>query len=133
MKKLILPLAMVCLLAACGGGSDKKTEPETKTDQKPADTGNDISSNPDYKKGLALISGSDCLTCHKVDEKLTGPSYRDVANKYAGTSDTIVTHLANKIIKGGSGVWGATPMVAHASISQEDAEAMVKYILLLKK
>jgi len=132
MKKLILPIAMLCILAACGGGSDKKTEGEKKED-KPAVAADDISANPDYQKGLALVAGSDCLTCHKVEEKITGPSYRDVANKYAGTSDTVVTYLANKIIKGGVGVWGQTPMTAHASLSQADAEAMVKYILLLKK
>jgi len=131
MKKLILPIALLAVLAACGGG-DKKTEPEKK-DEKPVEATNDVSSNPDYQKGLALVAGSDCLTCHKVDEKVTGPSYRDVANKYAGMSDTIVTHLANKIVKGGTGVWGQVPMVAHAAISQADAEAMVKYILLLKK
>ena len=41
--------------------------------------------------------------------------------------------LAEKVIKGGSGVWGAVPMTPHPQISQEDAEAMVKYVLLLKK
>ncbi len=134
MKKLILPIALICLLASCGGNDKKKTE--TPTDDKKTDTpagpAADLSSNPDYQKGLELIAGSDCLTCHKIEEKLTGPSYRDVANKYAGTSDTVVAYLAGKIIHGGSGVWGATPMTAHAGLSQADAEAMVKYILLLK-
>lgn len=132
MKKFILPIAMLCMLAACGGGDDKKAA-DDKKEEKPTEPVNDISSNPDYQKGLALVAGSDCLTCHKVEEKLTGPSYRDVANKYAGLPDTIVTHLANKIVAGGTGVWGQVPMVAHAAISQADAEAMVKYILLLKK
>ncbi|MBL7730610.1 MAG: c-type cytochrome [Chitinophagaceae bacterium] len=134
MKKLILPIAMICLLASCGGGDkEKKDTPatDTKTD-KPAEPTADLSSNPDYQKGLELIGGSDCLTCHKIEEKLTGPSYREVADKYAAMPDTIVTHLANKIIHGGTGVWGQTPMTAHAGLSQADAEAMVKYILLLK-
>jgi len=64
---------------------------------------------------------------------LQGPSYRDVANKYASLPDTIVTHLAGKIIKGGSGVWGEVPMTPHPALSEEDAKSMVKYILLLKK
>jgi cytochrome c len=80
-----------------------------------------------------LVSKSDCLTCHKIDEKLTGPPYRDVANKYASYPDTIVAHLANKIKKGGNGVWGEIMMLPHPNISQADAETMVKYILLLKK
>jgi cytochrome c len=134
MKKVILSLAIVSLLTACGGADKKKTDDtvskpaeETKTD-----TGSDISSNPDYQKGLALIAKSDCLTCHKVDEKIIGPTYRDVANKYENTSDNIKL-LAGKIIKGGSGVWGDAIMTPHSSLSQEDAEAMAKYILLLKK
>jgi cytochrome c len=91
-----------------------------------------LSDNPDYQKGLALVGKSDCLTCHKVDEKNIGPSYRDVAAKYENTDEN-VKMLAGKIIKGGSGVWGAIPMTPHPALSQEDAEALAKYVLLLKK
>jgi cytochrome c len=127
MKKIILSLAVLSSLAACGGGSGSDKKEEKK------ETTTDISENPDYKKGLALIANSDCLTCHKVDEALTGPTYRDVANKYASLPDTIIGHLAGKIITGGNGVWGDTYMTPHPALSKEDAEAMVKYILLLKK
>jgi cytochrome c len=123
MKKCLLIISVVSILAACGGNSENKKETAVS----------DITENPDYKAGLALVSKSDCFTCHKVDEMVTGPSYRDVANKYAGLPDTIVTHLAGKIISGGNGVWGEIMMLPHSSISQADAEAMVKYILLLKK
>ncbi len=85
----------------------------------------------DIKKGQALISQSDCLACHKVEEKLLGPSYKDVANKYPNNAATIA-QLANKIKKGGSGVWGAIPMSPHPALSDDDAKAMVKYILSLK-
>ena len=130
MIKIILPIAFFVILSACGGSSsDKKTE--TSTDKKETAVA-DNSKNPDYEKGLGLIAKSDCLTCHKVDEKITGPAYRDVANKYAGFPDTIVTHLASKIISGGNGVWGDVYMLPHPGISKDDAEAMVKYILLLK-
>jgi cytochrome c len=130
MLKIILPIASIVFLTACGSSSaDKKSE--TGTDKKEAAMA-DNSKNPDYEKGLGLIAKSDCLTCHKVDEKITGPSYRDVANKYAGLPDTIVTHLASKVISGGNGVWGDVFMLPHPGISKEDAEAMVKYILLLK-
>jgi cytochrome c len=60
-----------------------------------------------------------------------GPSYKDVAKKYASTPANIKM-LAGKIIKGGTGVWGAIPMTAHSTLSQADAEAMVKYVLSLK-
>ena len=83
------------------------------------------------KKALALLLKAIALPVIKL-MIITGPSYRDVANKYAGLPDTIVTHLASKIISGGNGVWGDVFMLPHPGISKEDAEAMVKYILLLK-
>ena len=131
MKKIFFVLSATVFLVSCGSG-DKK-EAGGKTDEPVAEKKDDVSSNPDYQNGLALIAKSDCLTCHKIDEKLIGPSYRDVANKYAGTSDTIVSHLAGKIISGGSGVWGEVLMTPHAALSKAEAETMVKYILLLKK
>lgn len=128
MRKILFTMSAAVLLVACGGGETKKESTETTTEvvaTKPSD-------NPDYSKGLALVAGSDCLTCHKVAEKNIGPAYQDVAAKYENTEEN-VKMLAEKIIKGGSGNWGAIPMTAHATLSQDDAEAMVKYILLLKK
>jgi cytochrome c len=126
-------IALVCsaLFIACGNNSNKNgsTEQEETTEQ--GNTEEDISSNPDYQKGLELIGKNDCLTCHKVSETLIGPSYQEVANKYAG-SDTAVEYLSKKIIEGGSGVWGTVPMTPHPQLSKEDAEQMTKYILLLK-
>jgi cytochrome c len=87
--------------------------------------------NPDYDAGLNLIAKSDCFTCHKLREKLVGPSYGDVANKYPNTPESIDT-LSNRIIKGSQSIWGPVPMLAHPSITKVDAEKMVKYILLLK-
>lgn len=129
MKKVLGTMAAVILLAACGGSEEKKTE---ETAAPAATASNDLSANPDYTKGLALVAGSDCLTCHKTSEKNIGPAYKDVAAKYENTEEN-VKMLATKVIKGGSGVWGAVPMTPHPQISQEDAEAMVKYVLLLKK
>lgn len=131
MKKTLFAISMMTLLYACGGGEDKKAGQETTQETTPP--ADDITQHPDYQKGLALIAKSDCLTCHKVAEPLTGPMYRDVANKYAGMPDTIISHLASKIISGGSGVWGQVAMTPHPTLPKEDAEAMVKYILLLKK
>ncbi len=120
---------MLAILAACGGNEEKK---ETGATTAATTATNDLSSNPDYVKGLELIGKSDCLTCHKVGDKLIGPSYKEVAEKYENTEENI-TMLAGKIIKGGQGVWGAVPMTAHPGISEDDAKAMVKYIMLLKK
>jgi cytochrome c len=124
MKRCLAFIFTFTMIAACGNNDSGNKKESTVAD---------ITTNPDYKAGLALVSKSDCLTCHKIDEKLTGPPYRDVANKYASYPDTIVAHLANKIKKGGNGVWGEIMMLPHPNISQADAETMVKYILLLKK
>jgi cytochrome c len=128
MHKILFTLTAAILLVACGGGATKnETTTETTTTSE-----TNLSDNPDYSKGMKLIADSDCLTCHKIAEKSIGPAYQDVAAKYEDTDDNIEM-LAGKIIKGGSGNWGAIPMTGHANLSEEDAEAMVKYILLLKK
>ena len=128
-KSLLLPLWLFVI--ACNNSPKTETSKTEapKEESKPAD----LSSNPDYQKGLALEAQNDCKTCHTIDDKLNGPPFREVANKYAGMPDTIVTHLAGKIITGGSGVWGEIMMTPHPALSQADAEAIVRYILLLKK
>jgi cytochrome c len=131
MKKfLVLPL-IVIICYACNNDEKASTAATDKPDTTAAAAADDISKNPDYQKGLALIGTSDCLTCHKVDETSTGPAYRDVANKYTN-ADTTITMLSEKIIKGGAGHWGQSPMTPHAALSADDAKQMVKYILLLK-
>ena len=79
-------------------------------------------------EGKVLIDKSDCLTCHKIDAKLIGPSYQEVAIKYKDQKEAVDV-LAEKIIKGGSGVWGRVPMLAHSTLSQEDAKKIVEWIL----
>jgi len=135
MKKILSIAPVFILLIACNSSGDKKAD-ETKTDTVSKQTttpANDLSSNPVYQKGLELEAKSDCATCHRVDEKLQGPSFLEIANKYASMPDTIVGHLAGKIITGGKGVWGEIMMTPHPALSKDDAEALVKYIFLFKK
>jgi len=82
--------------------------------------------------GEKLINKSDCIGCHNKVNKIIGPSYVDVAKKYPATEKN-VNYLADKIIKGGTGVWGSMPMTAHPTVKKDDAKLMVKYILSLKK
>lgn len=132
MKKILAIFPLIILIAACGGNSNQQNPAGTTNDStSTAPAANDAASNPDYQKGLALVAKSNCLTCHKVSEKLIGPAYKDVAKKYAG-NDTAVTYLAHKVITGGKGVWGDVAMTPHPDVSEADAEQMVKYILLLK-
>lgn len=115
---------------ACGTDTNKqKAENTTPVTSMVAD---DMSANPVYKKGVDLVAKNQCLTCHKVSEKLTGPSYKEVATKYAGADDATVSKIADKIILGGSGVWGDVPMTPHPALAKDDAKAIVQYILLLK-
>ena len=81
-------------------------------------------------EGLALIEGADCLTCHKIDVRVVGPSYQEVADKY---TDSDMDYLATKIIEGGKGAWGEIPMTPHAGMSRENAKKMVAYIMTLQK
>lgn len=127
MKKYFVLMTMLAAMYACSNASSDKKEEKTVV---PA-AASTISENPDYQKGLALIAKSDCLTCHKVHEKLIGPAYADVAAKYE-TTDANISMLASKVIKGGQGVWGAIPMTPHPQLSEADAQQMVKYILLLR-
>lgn len=80
--------------------------------------------------GASLIEDSDCRACHKISEKSIGPAYEEVAKKYAGQNGAI-DYLVNKVQEGGSGNWGETAMSAHPGLSDEDARAMVNYILSL--
>ena len=76
----------------------------------------------------ALAKSKNCMACHAVDKKLVGPSYKDVAKKYAGQKDA-ADKLAAKIIKGGSGVWGAIPMPANAQVNEADAKKLATWVL----
>jgi cytochrome c len=128
MKKvftILFATSIAASIIACGGA-------ETKDKTVVASVTTDISADPNYKKGLDLVAKSDCLTCHKINEKSTGPAYNEVAAKYAGAADTTITRLAGKIIAGGAGNWGTVPMTPHPQVAQADAVQMVKYILLLK-
>ena len=80
---------------------------------------------------LALATSKNCMACHAVDKKLVGPSYKDVATKYAGQKDA-VDKLAAKIIKGGAGVWGPVPMPANAQVNEAEAKKLAAWVLTQK-
>jgi cytochrome c len=72
-----------------------------------------------------------CLGCHVVDGKRVGPSFKDVAKRYAAQPAT-APMLAKKIIEGGSGNWGPVPMTANSQVNEADAKRLVAWILSLK-
>lgn len=147
MKKTFLILSLSAFIAACGGSSNNSNisgdsvsaanegaaarQSEAEHDTSISNTGNESTGGTESSsKGAQLIAKSDCLTCHKESEKLIGPAYAAVAEKY---SEKDIDFLANKIIKGGAGSWGDIPMTPHPSLALDDAKEMAKYILTLKK
>ncbi|MBS1597924.1 MAG: ThuA domain-containing protein [Bacteroidetes bacterium] len=89
-----------------------------------------------HQQGQAAISGKtlamtlDCKSCHKEAEKSIGPAFIDVSNKYQKDPNAI-SYLSQKIIKGGSGVWGEVAMAAHPTLSESDVQQIVGWILSL--
>jgi cytochrome c len=78
-----------------------------------------------------LAKAKNCLACHAADKKLVGPSYKDVAAKYAGQKDASAK-LAEKIMKGGSGVWGQVPMPANPQVNAAEAKQLADWVLSTK-
>jgi glucose/arabinose dehydrogenase/cytochrome c551/c552/type 1 glutamine amidotransferase len=80
--------------------------------------------------GKSIMLSLDCSSCHKTEEKSIGPSFTEVAKRYQKNNDA-VSYLSDKIIKGGSGVWGEVAMSAHPGLSQGDSKQIVHWILTL--
>ena len=79
-----------------------------------------------------LLKKNGCTACHAVDKKVIGPAYVDVAAKYKNDPKA-PAYLADKIKKGGSGVWGQIPMPPNTQASDKDVKEIVEDILKLKK
>jgi cytochrome c len=77
-----------------------------------------------------LAQKKNCMACHAVDKKLVGPSFKDIAAKYASNKDAVAT-LTTKVIKGGAGVWGQIPMPANA-LSEAESKQLVTWVLSQK-
>ncbi|HEU5435098.1 MAG TPA: c-type cytochrome [Telluria sp.] len=78
-----------------------------------------------------LAKAKNCMACHAVANKLVGPAFKDVAAKYAGQKDA-EDKLTAKVLKGGSGAWGAVPMPANPQVNEAEARTLVKWVLSQK-
>lgn len=130
--KFISIIAAVILLAACNGGAGK-TEASDSTNKTEAIINNGGTDRDNAKNisGSQLIAANDCLTCHKISEKSFGPSYQQIANRYEDNQGN-VENLADRIVKGGKGLWGQNAMTPHSNLAVPQAEQMVRYILSLR-
>lgn len=127
-KSLLLVTTLSLFLYSCSSKEKKANTEDYGTPQETIDApavAADL-----IATGESLVKASDCKTCHHATNKIIGPAHADVAKKYEFTKANVEL-LASKIIKGGSGVWGEIPMVAHPDISQADAEKMARYVLSL--
>lgn len=158
MRTVFIVLSICATMFGCGGSSKSKSKngaatPKTDSNKDVVlvDKGYGEFTTPSLPSGASvtvvtstpggivtstpggkLIVANDCLTCHTVGSKVVGPAFKVVAAKYTAT-DTNIDILAERVIKGGSGIWGATPMPGHPTMAMNDAKTMVKYILSLKK
>ncbi|WP_415326543.1 c-type cytochrome [Chryseobacterium sp. MMS23-Vi53] len=124
MKKLFLAGCVSLFALSC---SKKENTPVDASSSETTVVSDKANAN---LSGDQIIETLDCSGCHSVNERMIGPSYQEIAEKY---SDKDIELLASKIIEGGSGVWGGVPMSAHPQVSKEDAKKMVEYILNQKK
>lgn len=77
-----------------------------------------------------LAQKNACMSCHQVDKKVVGPAFKDVAKKYKGDAGA-EAHLLSVVKKGGKGVWGNIPMPPHPQVKDEDAKAIIGWVLSL--
>lgn len=80
---------------------------------------------------LALATSKNCMSCHAIDRKVLGPSFKDVAARYKDNKGA-VDLLATKIMKGGAGIWGPVPMPANTQVSEADAKKLAAWVLSTK-
>ncbi|MCH6235553.1 c-type cytochrome [Cognataquiflexum rubidum] len=138
-KSLTLGLiAASALTYSCGGGSTSETATTETAVTTPPPAAAPVSLEDKYKDDPIFIAGqaktkeAACTACHMVERKVVGPSYADVAAKYENTPENIAL-LTKHVIEGHVGTWGEVPMTAHPHLDPADVEAMVKYVLLLKR
>lgn len=77
----------------------------------------------------ALHKKHNCIACHQADKKSVGPSYQDIAKKYKGQK--VAAQLADKVKKGGAGVWGQVPMPPNPAAPDADIQKLVAWILAM--
>jgi len=125
----IFATALLSIVAISSYG--QMTGNKTKKPTKKLSTSKPVVPTTELAEGQALIAKSDCSACHKPDAKLIRPAYNAISEKYTATEANYI-QLSNKVIKGGSGVWGEIPMPPHPSLSNAEAKKMIQYILSVR-
>jgi cytochrome c551/c552/cytochrome c553 len=79
-------------------------------------------------KAAELASRQACMSCHAVERRVVGPSFREVAKRYNGQAG-IDALLAQKVRGGTSGTWGSAPMPPNPALTDAEAKGLVQWIL----
>ena len=126
MKKLII-FAVILFFTSCGNNPDTKEKSAADSVSTPAEV-----KDPLAAQGLELVTKSDCFSCHKLTEASIGPAYSSIAAKYKTINEGSMDSMVAQIINGGAGRWGNIPMTPHPSITKENAQIIVHYIMSIK-
>ncbi len=85
----------------------------------------------DVQQALESAKSNGCFSCHATTDKVVGPSFASVAERYRGTPDA-AAGLAQSVRYGSKGKWGRIPMPAHAAIGNEDLDRLARWVLTIK-
>ena len=78
-----------------------------------------------------LLGANACTACHALDTRVVGPSFREVATKYANDAEA-AARLAAKMRAGGQGSWGNVPMPPNPGLAESDAQKLASWVLQQK-
>lgn len=81
---------------------------------------------------MDLLKKNSCLACHGIDQKLVGPSYNQVFERYQSDKTASKDKLISNILGGSKGNWGEMEMPPQQQLSKNDAEIIVEWILSKK-
>jgi len=118
----IAPAEIAPILEYLATYYNRDSAPPAADAQAPAESGD---------TATRLLTANACTACHQLDKRVVGPSFREIAAKYAGDAAATAA-LARKVREGGSGVWGAAPMPPNTGVSDADLAQMVGWVLQQK-
>ena len=76
-----------------------------------------------------MVKDLGCMSCHNMERKVVGPSFKQIAERYHAV-ETVDAHLF--IMNGSLRRWGPVPMPVQPKVTEDQAKAIVKWILTLK-
>jgi len=105
MKKILIPLFSVAALASF-----------------------QTANAADEAAATALFNSKGCIACHSIENKMVGPSYKEVA---ANRTEADVAEIAAHIKNGSQGVYGPIPMPP-SGVTEEEAKILAEWVITLK-